>query len=67
MSKYKYITGQNLRDLQGKQVKHLPTKQVFTVGQVGRNFITLYDKNNIPQLFTPQYMKKQFAVLEEAV
>lgn len=64
MSKYKYITGQNIGQIKGKKLKHIKTGEEFIAVRVQGNFITLYNKNNIPEIFTPQYIKNQFAVLE---
>lgn len=65
MSKYKYITEQNIKTTQGQTVKHIHTKEEYTVAKIERCFITLYNKHNIPELVTRAILKKQF-VVEEA-
>lgn len=65
MSKYKYITEQNIKTTQGQTVQHIHTKEEYTVGRIQRSFITLYNKHNIPELVTRAILKKQF-VVEEA-
>ena len=65
MSKYKYITEQNIAGTQGQTVQHIHTKEEYTVGRIQRSFITLYNKHNIPELVTRAILKKQF-VVEEA-
>ena len=67
MSKYKYITGQNIKQLTGKTVEHIKTKEQYTVVRIQGSFITLSNKYGIPDIITPQYLKHQFVVLEEAV
>ena len=65
MSKYKYITGQNIKQLTGKTVQHIKTKEEYTVIRIQGSFITLSNKYGIPEIFTPQYIKNQFVVFEE--
>ena len=67
MSKYKYITGQNIKQLTGKTVEHIKTKEQFVIIRIQGSFITLSNKYGIPNIITPQYLKHQFVVLEEAV
>lgn len=67
MSKYKYITEQNLKQAQGKKVREVNGSKKYTVQKVEKATVNLVNDFGFVQTFTKTVFKDSFILIEEVV